>query len=73
MPENTNDEDDLILDAGGNDRDPELNIIDNQLILINTMLEIEQEPYNDWLEEKIKILARAMKIIYKTQAKLLKP
>ena len=65
-------EDDLVLEANENDRQAELNIIDNQLIVINTLMDVEGAPYDSWEEDRIKVIVRAMKLIYKTQNKLIK-
>lgn len=62
---------DIILEDG-DDRTIELEIIDNQLIVINTLLEIEQEPYDTWQDDRVRVLANAMKIIMKQQKVLMK-
>jgi hypothetical protein len=64
-------EDDLILEVNEEDRTTELEIIENQLYVITTLLDIEKDPYVDWAADVIKILGRAMKIIHTQQKKLL--
>lgn len=64
-------EDDLILEINEDDKTPELEIIENQLYIITALLDIEQVPYDDWDADRVKIIGRAMKIIYLQQKKLL--
>lgn len=69
---NQPDEDDLILEPDEDDRQAELNVIDNQLMTITTLMDIDGDPYELWNEDRIKIIVRAMKVIYKMQSNLLK-
>ena len=64
-------EDDLILVEENETRDL-LDIIDMQLITINSIADLDASLYDDLVEHKVKIMVRAMKLIAKVQDKLLK-
>ena len=64
-------EDDLILVEENETRDL-LDIIDMQLITINSIADLDASLYDDLMEHKVKIMIRAMKLIAKVQDKLLK-
>jgi hypothetical protein len=64
-------EDDLILEINEADKTPEMDIIENQIYTITCLLDIEQVPYDEWDADMVKIIGRAMKIIYNQQKKLL--
>jgi hypothetical protein len=68
-------EDDLILGESEiieNDTRDLLDIIDMQLIVINSVSDLDASIYDDIMEHKVKIMVRAMKLIAKVQDKLLK-
>jgi len=65
-------EDDLILEESPNETRDLLDIIDMQLILINSVSDLDGSIYDDLMEHKVKIMVRAMKLIAKVQDKLLK-
>lgn len=65
-------EEDLIIGEEVKGTDYSLDIIDNQLIVINSVLDIDNDIYDDLQADKIKILTNAMKIIQKIQKNLLK-
>lgn len=64
-------EDDLILVEENETRDL-LDIIDMQLITLNSIADLDASIYDDLVEHKVKIMVRAMKLIAKVQDKLLK-
>lgn len=49
-----------------------LNVIDTQLYIISTLLESDSSLYDEFAEDKIKIITRALKVIYSAQHKILK-
>lgn len=52
--------------------DPRLAMIDNQLILINSLWDIDlANLYDLWNEQKIRVISNAMKIIMKNQKLIL--
>ena len=63
-------EEDLII--GEPDQDGHLDIIESQLTVINTLVDIDNDLYDDFMADKIKVVSRALRIIYKVQAALLK-
>ena len=65
-------EDDLILEESPSETRDLLDIIDMQLILINSVSDLDGSIYDDLMEHKVKIMVRAMKLIAKVQDKLLK-
>ena len=53
--------------------DPTLRIIDNQLILINSLYDVDLSGlYDLWNEHKIKVISQAMQIIIKKQKEIMK-
>ena len=61
------DENDIILDDGESD------IIGQQLDILNYVNEYDHSNlYDDWQEQKIKVVSNAMKIIIKQQQTILK-
>lgn len=65
-------ENDITLEEGMPDN-PSLAIIDNQVILINSLFDIDlSDLYDEWREDKIKVITRAIKVIHREQGKLLK-
>lgn len=63
------DEKDLILEEG--EGLSYIEIIENQLTIITTMVELESEAYDALAEDKIKAISCAMRIIHKCQRMLL--
>jgi hypothetical protein len=49
-----------------------LSIIDNQLDVVTYLNQIDNDTYDKLLEDKIKVMTRALKVIYKAQESLLK-
>jgi hypothetical protein len=64
-------EEDLII---GEERDgsDQLDVVESQLTIISTVADLENDLYDDCLSDKIKVIARALRIIYKIQANILK-
>jgi hypothetical protein len=64
-------EDDLII---GEERDgsDQLDVVESQLTIISTVADLEHDLYDDCLADKIKVITRALRIIYKIQANILK-
>jgi len=64
-------EEDLII---GEERDgsDQLDVVESQLTIISTVADIENDLYEDCLADKNKVIARALRIIYKIQANILK-
>jgi len=66
-------EDDLILETDENSEvRSKLDIIDMQLIVINTIADLDDNIYDSMAEDKIKVIGNAMKIIRKIQLQLIK-
>jgi len=63
-------EDDLVL--GDPIEKDGLDVIDNQLVVITSLMEQDDSVYDQFKEDKVKIIVRAMRIIYKVQANILK-
>lgn len=49
-----------------------LNIIDSQLYILSTLLESDVDIYDEFQQDKIKIIIRCLNVIYKAQHKILK-
>lgn len=49
-----------------------LDIIESQLTVITTVMDTDNDLYDDFLADKIKVVSRALRVIYKIQASLLK-
>lgn len=49
-----------------------LDIIESQLTIITNVLDTEDGLYDDFLADKIKVVSRALNLIYLVQASLLK-
>jgi hypothetical protein len=64
-------EDDLIISQDV-DRSDSYDLIESQLMIIGSIAELENDLYDDCLTDKIKIIARALRIIYKVQSNILK-
>lgn len=62
---------DIVLEEGTN-RDERLDIIDVQLTIIGTIADMEETLYDGLQEDKIKVVADAMKIINRIQKQLIK-
>lgn len=62
-------EEDLIL---GEEQESKLDIIDNQLTVINSVLDVPEDVYDDFQIHKIRVISNAMKIIDTIQKTLLK-
>ena len=65
-------EDDLIIGEEENEERDKLDIIDNQLMVINSLVDYGDEVYGDFLIERNMTIQLAMKIIHKAQKKLFK-
>ena len=67
-------EDDLILDFEEKEKDAKnpLDVIDNQLAVIGNVADLDHSVYDECLEDKIKVITRALKLIFKIQGNLLK-
>ena len=67
-------EEDLILGDEEQERDEinPLDVIDCQVMIINNVSELDNSVYDECLEDKIKVITRALKLIYKIQGNLLK-
>ena len=63
-------EEDLII--GEEENSDTLDIIDNQLMVINSVLDVPDDVYDAFTEDKVKVISSAMKIIYTIQRTLLK-
>ena len=63
-------EEDLII--GEPEQDGHLDIIESQLTVINNLVDIDNDLYDDFMADKIKVVSRALRIIFKVQAALLK-
>lgn len=63
-------EDDLII--GEPEPLDNLDIIESQLTVITTVMDTDNDLYDEFLADKIKVVSRALKIIHKIQASLLK-
>jgi hypothetical protein len=63
-------EDDLII--GEEEKNDTLEIIDNQLMVINSVLDVPLDVYDSFDEDRIKVISNAMKIINTIQRTLLK-
>lgn len=63
-------EDDLII--GEPEPLDNLDIIESQLTVITTVMDTDNDLYDDFLADKIMVVSRALSIIYKVQASLLK-
>jgi len=63
-------EDDLII--GEEEKNDTLDIIDNQLMVINSVLDVPLDVYDSFDEDRIKVISNAMKIINTIQRTLLK-
>ena len=62
---------DIVLEEGTN-RDERLDIVDVQLTIISTVADLEENLYDGLQEDKIKVVADAMKIINRIQKQLIK-
>lgn len=49
-----------------------LNVIDTQLYILSTLLESDVDIYDEFQQDKIKIIIRCLNVIYKVQNKILK-
>lgn len=65
-------EEDLILGEGETHERDKLDIIDNQLMLINSLVDYGDEVYPDFIIERNMLIQMAIKIIHKAQKKLFK-
>ena len=65
-------EEDLILGEDEKQEWDKLDIIDNQLMVINSLVDYGNEVYDDFIIERNMTIQLAMKIIHKAQKKLLK-
>ena len=63
-------EDDLII--GEPEPLDNLDIIESQLTVITTVMDTDNDLYDEFLADKIKVVSRALRVIYKIQASLLK-
>jgi hypothetical protein len=63
-------EEDLVI--GEEEQNDTLDIIDNQLMVINSVLDVPDDVYDAFTEDKVKVISSAMKIIYTIQRTLLK-
>jgi hypothetical protein len=68
-------EDDLIIgdpEPETENDTPGLDIIDNQLFVITTVSELDSEVYTQCMDDKVRVIVRALKIIHKIQGNILK-
>lgn len=65
------DENDIILEEGMV-QPPELDIIDNQLILIGSLCDVDIPSYADWNVDRNTVISLALKIIVKAQRNIQK-
>ena len=63
-------EEDLII--GEEEKNDTLDIIDNQLMVINSVLDVPDDVYDAFTEDRVRVISSAMKIIYTIQRTLLK-
>jgi hypothetical protein len=64
-------EDDKII-SEEKDGSDQLDVVESQLTIITTVADLENDLYDDCLADKIKVTARALRIIYKVQSNILK-
>ena len=64
-------EEDLVIGHEREDADS-LDIIESQLMIIGSIADLDNDLYDDCLADKVKITARAMRIIFKLQGNILK-
>ena len=57
---------------GEEEKNDTLEIIDNQLMVINSVLDVPLDVYDSFDEDRIKVISNAMKIINTIQRTLLK-
>jgi hypothetical protein len=65
-------EEDLILGEEEKQERDKLDIIDNQLMLINSLYDYGDEVYTDFVIERNMLIQMAIKIIHKAQKKIFK-
>ena len=65
-------EDNDIISEEGTLQPPELDIIDNQLILIGSLCDVEIPSYVDWNTDRNTVISLALKIIVKAQRNIQK-
>lgn len=53
-------------------KDHKLELIENQIYLIQCLLDTDNSVYDDFLDDKIKTIVRAFKVINKAQEKIIK-
>lgn len=53
-------------------KDPKIDIIENQLWIIQCLMDTDSSLYDTFLEDKIKTISRAIKVINKCQEKIIK-
>lgn len=70
-------EEDLVL-GEEEEKDPEeeglspFRVIETQLDIVNSIYDLDESMYSELREDKLKVIVRALRIIYKIQSNLLK-
>ena len=63
-------EEDIIIEPAKEETN--LDVIDSQLSVIQSIYELDENLYPEFREDKLKVIVRALKIIFKIQTTLLK-